>query len=92
MENGYLKLYGHGSMVKGSDDDTVTTSIVGKFDFNKDIAYLYTAALLAEVGMLLKDKAGYVAGGVKTPASALGHDLTERILEKLDCSLEIKEE
>jgi short subunit dehydrogenase-like uncharacterized protein len=87
MEAGYMTLHGRGSMV-GSKK----TRLVSKFHFNKDIAYLYTAALLAETGMVLLEKRGKVAGGVMTPAVALGSNLTQRILEKMDTSFEITEE
>jgi short subunit dehydrogenase-like uncharacterized protein len=63
-----------------------------KFHFNKDIGYLYTAALLAETGMVLLEKHGKLSGGVMTPAVALGSDLTQRILKTMDTSFEIKEE
>jgi short subunit dehydrogenase-like uncharacterized protein len=87
MEAGYLTLHGRGTMV-----GSTKTRLVSKFHFNKDIAYLYTAALLVETGMMLLEKRGTVAGGVATPAVALGSDLTQRILEKMDTSFEIKEE
>lgn len=87
MEAGYLTLHGRGTMV-----GSTKTRLVSKFHFNKDIAYLYTAALLAETGMILLEKRGKVAGGVTTPAVALGSSLTQRILEKMDTSFEIKEE
>jgi short subunit dehydrogenase-like uncharacterized protein len=87
MEAGYLTLHGRGIMVGDKE-----THLVSKFHFNKDTAYLYTAALLAETGMVLLEKRGKVAGGVTTPAVALGSDLTQRILEKMDASFEIKEE
>ena len=89
MEAGYATIRSHGTAAVPGDDTTKTMEITGKFQFNKDIGYLYTAAFLVEVGMLLKDKSGYLAGGVKTPASALGNDLTRRLLDKLDCSLDI---
>ena len=89
MDAGYATIYGHGTAIVPGDDTNKAMEITGKFHFNKDIGYLYTAAFLVEVGMLLKEKAGYLAGGVKTPASALGHDLTQRLLDKLDCSLDI---
>ena len=99
MEAGYATIHGHGTAVvsEPSSSDAgenilKTLNIAAKFRFNKDIGYLYTAAFLVEVGMLLKDKSGYIAGGVKTPAAALGSDLTQRLLDKLDCSLEICEE
>ena len=63
----------------------------GLFEFRKDTAYLYTAALLCETGLLLVEKYGSLSGGCWTPAAALGGDLTERILKELDASLEIKE-
>jgi short subunit dehydrogenase-like uncharacterized protein len=88
MEAGYLILHGRGTMVIGSKK----TRLVSKFHFNKDIAYLYTAALLVETGMVLLEKRGKVEGGVITPAVALGSNLTQRILEKMDTSFEIKEE
>ena len=99
MEAGCATIHGHGTAVviepsssNAGENILKTLNIVAKFQFNKDIGYLYTAAFLVEVGMLLKDKAGYIAGGVKTPAAALGSDLTQRLLDKLDCSLDIGEE
>lgn len=88
MEEGYMTLHGHGIIVK----DGKETKLESKFHFNKDIGYLYTAALLAETGMVLLEKLGKVQGGVMTPAVALGSDLTRRILKTMDTSFEIKEE
>lgn len=61
-----------------------------KFQFNKDIAYLYTAALLVEVGLLLLNTKTK-QGGVMTPAVAFGSQLTQRIVNQLDASFEIEE-
>ena len=81
---------------KDTDPSSVNLiALVNKlFDyfFNKDIGYLYTAALLAETGMLLLEKLGKGNGGVMTPAVALGSDLTQRILKTMDTSFELKEE
>lgn len=89
MEEGYMTLYGRGIMVKDGKEIKLTS----KFHFNKDIGYLYTAALLAETGMVLLEKLdGKVDGGVMTPAAALGSDLTQRILKTMDTSFELKEE
>jgi short subunit dehydrogenase-like uncharacterized protein len=96
MEAGYLTLHGRGIIITVGDDDdddnNKETHLVSKFHFNKDIAYLYTAALLVETGMVLLEKRGKIAGGVMTPAVALGSDLMQRILEKMDATFEIKEE
>lgn len=89
MEAGYLTVYGRGVMVKG---DHKETHLQTKFHFSKDVGYLYTAALLVETGMVLLDKRGKVDGGVMTPAVALGSDLTQRILLKMDTSFAMKEE
>jgi len=100
MENGFLTLHGFGTMVDcnnnnnnnkddgGNKEERKLSSI---FQFNKDTAYLYTAALLIETGILLVEKFGTLSGGCHTPASALGNDLTQRILQEMDCTFEIKE-
>ena len=88
MEEGYMTLHGRGVMIKNGKE----TVLHSKFHFNKDIGYLYTAALLAETGMVLLEKLGKVRGGVMTPAVALGSDLTQRILKTMDTSFELKEE
>jgi len=85
MEHGFLKLHAIGTLTTGK------TQLEGIFQFNKDVSYLYTAALLCETGMLLVEKYGTLEGGCKTPASALGSDLTQRILTQMDTSLEVKE-
>jgi short subunit dehydrogenase-like uncharacterized protein len=80
MEAGYLNLLGLGT----AGDQ----KIKAKFHFGKDVAYLYTAAMLVETGMALlfaKDK----TAGVVTPAVGLGHALTERLMETLDITLDI---
>jgi len=89
MEEGYMTLHGRGIIV---NKDGKETNVMSKFHFNKDIGYLYTAALLAETGMVLLEKLGKANGGVTTPAAALGSDLTQRILKTMDTSFEIKEE
>mmetsp|Transcript_16753 Transcript_16753/g.37670 ORF Transcript_16753/g.37670 Transcript_16753/m.37670 type:complete len:323 (-) Transcript_16753:46-1014(-) len=99
MENGYLILHGQGVMQKSSTEDgkgcyQKDTKLYTKFTFNKDIGYLYTAALLVETGMmLLEDKKSLnpSVGGCVTPAVAFGSDLTQRILSKLDARWELKE-
>lgn len=94
MENGYLKLHGIATLIKEQGDgegEQQQRRIQSLFQFNKDTGYLYTAALLAETGMELLRLRGTIPGGCKTPASALGHNLTERILKSLDCSFEIRE-
>lgn len=88
MEEGYMTLHGRGVMIKNGKEMVLHS----KFHFNKDIGYLYTAALLAETGMVLLEKHGKLSGGVMTPAVALGSDLTQRILKTMDTSFEIKEE
>ena len=89
MEKGFLKLYATATMVDKNENKT--RQLQGLFEFRKDTAYLYTAALLCETGLLLVEKYGSLSGGCWTPAAALGGDLTERILKELDASLEIKE-
>lgn len=89
MENGYLILHGLGVMRKLSDDKE-EHRIQSTFQFNKDIGYLYTAALLVESGLLLLDSTTK-QGGVMTPAVAFGSRLTSRIVERLDASFDIKE-
>lgn len=87
MERGYAILHSRG-LVRFPNDDQVK-EIRGTFHFHKDISYLYTAALLVETGILLTQYDG--EGGVVTPEVALGHALTERILERLDVTLTIEE-
>jgi short subunit dehydrogenase-like uncharacterized protein len=82
-----VTLHGRGTMV-----GTQKTRLVSKFHFNKDIANLYTAALLAETGMGLLEKQGKVEGCVITPAVALGSNLAQHIMGKMDTSFKIKEE
>mmetsp|Transcript_128795 Transcript_128795/g.191986 ORF Transcript_128795/g.191986 Transcript_128795/m.191986 type:complete len:409 (-) Transcript_128795:203-1429(-) len=88
METGFLKLHGYGTMVAKDGSEKKLASL---FQFNKDTGYLYTAALLVETGMLLVEKFGSLSGGCKTPASALGNDLTQRILKEMDSSFEVKD-
>lgn len=90
MEAGYLSLHGRAVMVKGDKE----TPLRSKFHFGKDTAYLYTAAMLVETGILLVEKSGSASkqqGGVITPAVALGGDLTERLVRELECSWELNE-
>jgi hypothetical protein len=93
MEEGYMILHGRGVMKSKSDEKE--TRLTSEFKFNKDIGYLYTAALLVETGMLLLEKANGgtspTSGGVVTPAVAFGSDMTSRIVDKLDSSWELKE-
>jgi len=93
MENGFLTLHGFGTMVDNNKDggNKEERKLSSIFQFNKDTAYLYTAALLIETGILLVEKFGTLSGGCHTPASALGNDLTQRILQEMDCTFEIKE-
>lgn len=98
MEEGYLILHGRGVMkkkkegeIKEGDEEFTTIKLVSTFRFNKDISYLYTAALLCEAGMLLLSDQAIKMQGVLTPASAFGSDYTKRITEKLDVSWELTE-
>jgi short subunit dehydrogenase-like uncharacterized protein len=99
MEEGSLTLHGIGKMVSattansgGSDkDETPEKKVKAKFRFNKDVGYLYTAVLLVETGMLLVEKSDKLSGGVVTPSTALGSDLTQRILKEMDTSFDIEE-
>jgi short subunit dehydrogenase-like uncharacterized protein len=90
MENGSLILHGIGSI--GNDSDKAK-KVHAEFQFNKDVGYLYTAVLLVETGMLLlkKSNSNSLKGGCVTPAVALGHDLTERIVTEMDATFTIKE-
>jgi short subunit dehydrogenase-like uncharacterized protein len=48
--------------------------------------------MLVETGMLLLERttsSSKPSGGVWTPASALGHDLTVRLIDRLDAKMEI---
>ena len=89
MENGYLILHGLGVIRKMSPEKE-EYCVQSKFQFNKDIGYLYTAALLVESGLLLLESSTK-RGGVMTPAAAFGNRLTARIVERLDATFEIKE-
>lgn len=103
MEEGSLTVHGVGKMVSAtttssgsSEADAVEQKKVkAKFFFNKDVSYLYTAVLLVETGILLVEKSlstgEEISGGVLTPASALGSDLTQHILKKMDTSFHIEE-
>ena len=89
MERGFLKLHAIANL---KDKEThKNRQLKALFEFRKDTGYLYTAALLCETGLLLLEKYGSLEGGCLTPASALGSDLTERILNHMDTFLEIKE-
>lgn len=102
MEQGSLKVHGIGKMISarttssGSSegDDIVEKKIKAKFQFNKDVSYLYTAVLLVETGLLLVEKVSSedkLNCGVLTPSVALGSDLTQRILKEMDTSFQIEE-
>jgi short subunit dehydrogenase-like uncharacterized protein len=101
LERGYLTLHGRATVSCPSDASDaegkadVERAVVGTFHFGKDTGYLYTAAMLVETGLLLLERtAGMnkMSGGVWTPASALGHDLTVRLLDRLDAMLEVRAE
>lgn len=89
MENGYLTLHGFGTMIDNNTNKERKLST--RFQFNKDTGYLYTAVLLVETGLLLVEKFGSLSGGCQTPASALGNDLTQRIVKEMDATFDIKE-
>ena len=105
MEKGSLTLHGVAKMVSATttssgsseNDEIVEKKVKVKFRFNKDVSYLYTAVLLVETGMLLVEKSSsssteqQLKGGILTPATALGSDLTQRILKEMDTSFDIEE-
>lgn len=95
MEAGSLKLHAIGTMrEKDGPNKDKERKVRGLFQFNKDIGYLYTAVLLVETGMALLAKSSSpkgLKGGCQTPASALGSDLTQRILKEMDTSMEVTE-
>ena len=102
MEQGSLTVHGIGKMISarsttsGSSegDDMVEKKVKAKFQFNKDVSYLYTAVLLVETGLLLVEKVSSedeLNCGVLTPAVALGSDLTQRILKEMDTNFHIEE-
>ena len=95
MEDGYMTLYGRGvvKVLQDNNGSEKQVTLESKFHFNKDIAYLYTADLLAETGMVMLEKinSNQDKGGVLTPASALGSDLTQRILSTMDVTFELAE-
>lgn len=103
MEEGSLTVHGVGKMVSATTTSSGSSEanaldqrkVKAKFFFNKDVSYLYTAVLLVETGILLVEKSlstgEEINGGVLTPASALGSDLTQHILKKMDTSFHIEE-
>ena len=103
MEEGSLTVHGVAKVVSAtttnsgsSDNGSAVEKIVkATFCFKKDVSYLYTAVLLVETGMLLVEKSSssdqILKGGLLTPATALGSDLTHRILKEMDTSLDIEE-
>jgi len=92
MEHGYLFVHGRGTMTTTAGGEEEEKQIESKFHFKKDVAYLMTAEMLVEAGMLLVEKAkrGKTDGGVVSPAAAFGSSLTERLLKEMDVSFEIK--
>lgn len=91
MENGFFTLTSFGTVALA---DGSTKKLKSRFHFNKDVGYLYTAALLVETGILLLEKVEAKtlrSVGVVTPEVALGHDLLGRILGNLDSEFEIAE-
>lgn len=102
MEAGHLTVYAKADVdidtVAAAADATALPAsrhhkLEGTFRFGKDVSYLYTASLLVEAGLLLcerrSDEHQSGGGGVLTPAAAFGHALTERILERLEATLDI---
>jgi short subunit dehydrogenase-like uncharacterized protein len=99
MESGYLRLHGRGRvrapLTKIGDsmedsEDNVTKVMKATFYFGKDVGYLYTAAMLVETGMALIENQNSKVAGVVTPAVGLGHALTQKLLDSLDVTLEVK--
>lgn len=91
MENGFFTLHTFATIVLA---DGSSKQLKCRFHFNKDVGYLYTAALLVETGILLLEKVNaksLCSVGVITPEVALGHDLLSRILGNLDSEFEIEE-
>ena len=84
LEAGHFTLYAQADV----DVDGHRHRLKGTFRFSKDVSYLYTAALLVEAGLLLCEGKSS-GGGVVTPAVAFGHALTERILERLEATLDV---
>mmetsp|Transcript_23591 Transcript_23591/g.65479 ORF Transcript_23591/g.65479 Transcript_23591/m.65479 type:complete len:449 (-) Transcript_23591:214-1560(-) len=103
MEEGSLTVHGVAKMVSASTTDSgsieknsdTEKKVKAVFHFNKDVSYLYTAVLLVETGMLLVERSSSAEqklnGGLLTPATALGSDLTQRILKQMDTSFSIEE-
>ena len=90
MEDGYLVLHGLGVMRKLSTDKE-ELHVRSTFRFNKDIGYLYTAALVVESGILLLESTTK-HGGVLTPAATFGNQLTKRIVSMLDATFDLEVE
>merc|ERR1739836_75670 len=64
MEEGCLIVHGIGKMASSTTtssgssetEESVQKKVKAKFQFNKDVSYLYTAVLLVETGILLVEK------------------------------------
>lgn len=91
MEAGYFILTAVAELRNESDDaNEGTKKLKAVFHFRKDTGYLYTAALLVETCMTILETKD-MPYGVLTPAAALGHDLTERVLKTMEASLSIEQ-
>lgn len=87
MDAGYLKLHARGKMVDRASGKE--TALKSTYSFPYDTGYLMTAQMLVETGMLLLEKKG--AGGVLTPAVALGSDIVVRLDKELNAKFELSE-
>ena len=85
MDAGYLKLHARGKMVDRASGKE--TALKSTYSFPYDTGYLMTAQMLVETGMLLLEKKG--AGGVLTPAVALGSDIVVRLDKELNAKYAI---
>jgi short subunit dehydrogenase-like uncharacterized protein len=89
----YWPVDGIKASVDRSNEGRTSRKVQGTFHFGKDTGYLYTAAMLVETGILLLERTAGVnrlQGGVWTPASSLGHDLTVRLLDRLEAKMDIR--
>mmetsp|Transcript_9424 Transcript_9424/g.18904 ORF Transcript_9424/g.18904 Transcript_9424/m.18904 type:complete len:412 (+) Transcript_9424:26-1261(+) len=86
MDGGYLVVHGRGKAVNKASGEQLNIS--STFRFNEDVGYLATAKFLVETGMLLLS--GKRAGGVTTPAVALGSDIVQRLSEQTGAVFEAK--
>ncbi|KAL3896038.1 MAG: hypothetical protein SGPRY_013365, partial [Prymnesium sp.] len=87
MEAGWLNVHAVGTIVDKMSGKQGT--LESKYHFDGDCAYLNTARMLVESGLLLLSKDG--VGGVMTPAAGLGSEIVERLQTEINATFELKE-